>query len=230
MIPTAINNLSTNKVPYSQSILNNTDMTSSIQTPPILPPPAPPAQSPAPPKTHPSYSGTYASPPNDAGYLSTHYIETPPESPDLQLTWQYGKTIKCISVIDLFFIFLNSLIAWPLSIFAIFPVCGYYGSKRYEVNKTIVYLIYCILRTISIVVQLGYSFKNNTPDDDSSGVNRRLHSDASQLFLFFSIFVQMWITWIVFRFITKLRNLSKIQINTLIIGTFIPVQTQVLIW
>ena len=42
-------------------------------------------------------------------YSTTHYVETPPEDQNLQKTWQYGKTIKCLSVIDSFFIVMNSL-------------------------------------------------------------------------------------------------------------------------
>ena len=87
-----------------------------------------------------SYPVTFAHIPNDTTYLSTHYVETAPESPNLQLTWQYAKTIKCISLIDIFFLILNSLIAWPFIIFLIGPICGYYGSKKYEFNKIFIYL------------------------------------------------------------------------------------------
>tara|TARA_B100001093_G_scaffold506794_1_gene566313 strand:+ start:110 stop:922 length:813 start_codon:yes stop_codon:yes gene_type:complete len=180
-----------------------------------------------------SYPATFANVPNDSSYLSTHYVETAPESPNLQLTWQYAKTIKCISLIDIFFLTLNSLIAWPFIIFLIGPICGYYGSKKYEVNKIFIYLVYCILRTISIIIQLSYSFKNDYYDDDdsnstSTNVNKRLHSDGSQLFLLFSIFVQAWISWIVIRLVINLRKLSHTELNTLRIGTFIPIQTRIL--
>ena len=180
-----------------------------------------------------SSAGTYASMPNETAYMTTHYVETPPESPNLQLCWQYGKTIKCISIIDMIFIFFNALICWPVVIMGIFPLCGYYGSKQYNVNKTFVYLAYCILRTISIIIQLYYSlqYDGGVYDDDDTNtitIRKRLHSDGSQFFLIFSIFVQLWITWIVVQFIRKLRNLTRTQLNTLRIGTYIPIQTHVL--
>lgn len=173
---------------------------------------------------------------NENTYSTTHYVEAPPEDQNLQKTWQYGKTIKCLSIIDLFFIIMNSFIVWPLIISIIFPICGYYGSKRYEVNKIFVYMFYCFIRAVSIVIQLIYSFKNisyyNDDDDysDSSNVNKRLHSDASQVFLIFSLMVQLWITWVVYRFASNLRKLSHDKLNTLRIGTFIPIETRVLFY
>ena len=131
---------------------------------------------------------------------------------------------------------MNSFIVWPLIISIIFPICGYYGSKRYEVNKIFVYMFYCFIRAVSIVIQLIYSFKNisyyNDDDNysDSSNVNKRLHSDASQVFLIFSLMVQLWITWIVYRFASNLRKLSHDKLNTLRIGTFIPIETRVLFY
>lgn len=168
-------------------------------------------------------------------YSTTHYVEAPPEDQNLQKTWQYGKTIKCLSVIDSFFIIINSIIVWPLIFSIFFPICGYYGSKRYEVNKIFIYMFYCFMRAMSIVIQLSYGFKNTDYYDDdfynnSSDVNKRLHSNISQVFLIFSLLVQLWITWIVFRFASTLRNLSYDKLNTLRIGTFIPIETRVLLY
>lgn len=169
---------------------------------------------------------------NENTYSATHYMEAPPEDRNLQKTWQYGKTIKCLSVIDIFFIVMNSFIVWPLIISIIFPICGYYGSRMYEVNKVFVYLFYCFIRAVSIIIQLTYSFKNINyyDDDDSTNINKRLHSDASQGFLIFSLMVQLWITWIVYRFASSLRSLSHDKLNTLKIGTFIPIETRVLFY
>lgn len=169
---------------------------------------------------------------NENTYSATHYVEAPPEDINLQKTWQYGKTIKCLSIIDLFFIVMNSLIVWPIIISIIFPICGYYGSKRYEVNRVFIYLFYCFIRAVSIVIQLTYSFKNKNyyDDGDSANINNRLHSDASQCFLIFSLMVQLWITWIVYRFTSSLRSLSHDKLNILKIGTFIPIESRVLFY
>lgn len=172
---------------------------------------------------------------SDNSYSTTHYVEAPPEDYNLQKTWQYGKTIKCLSIIDAFFIIMNSFIVWPLIISILFPICGYYGSKKYEVNKVFVYMFYCLIRAVSIVVQLSYSFNgDNYYDDDSynnsSEVNKRLHSNVSQVFLIFSLLIQLWITWIVYRFASTLRSLPHDKLNTLRIGTFIPIETRVLFY
>ena len=47
-------------------------------------------------------------------YTTTHYVETPPESYELQRCWQYGKTVKCLACIDSFFCLLNALTLWPM--------------------------------------------------------------------------------------------------------------------
>ena len=151
---------------------------------------------------------------NDNDYSTTHYVEAPPEDYNLQKTWQYGKTIKCLSIIDAFY-YNEFIYSMASHYFNIFPICGYYGSKKYEVNKVFVYMFYCLIRAVSIVIQLGYSFNgDNYYDDDSynnsSEVNKRLHSNVSQVFLIFSLIIQVWITWIVYRDLAStLRSLLR---------------------
>jgi hypothetical protein len=153
---------------------------------------------------------------------STHYLETRPESPELKLCWRYGKTVKCISCIDLFFCILNSFTAWPMLFLSVMPALGYYGSKEYSFSKTSIYGIYCILLVMGRIIQLDFIFKNKY-DDDSS-----LNTDGAKFLIFISLFVQVWITWLVYRFCNLLQKLSPTQLNTLRIGTYIPIETRVL--
>ena len=182
-----------------------------------------------------SYPGTYASVPNTrAGYTpagysdpftstTTHYIEAPPQgSAELQKCWRYSKTVKCIAWIDAVFCFLNAFTYWPLIFLGIMPVVGYYGAKEYNPNKIIVYGVYCIMLVFGRILQLDIIYTHNEDDDNIS------HSDSSKVILFFSIFVQTWITWIVFRLISRLRRLSEVELNRLQIGTYTPVETRII--
>tara|TARA_B100000575_G_C23141922_1_gene664784 strand:+ start:1289 stop:1939 length:651 start_codon:yes stop_codon:yes gene_type:complete len=153
---------------------------------------------------------------------TTHYIETQPESEELQLCWQYGKTVKFISCIDAFFCILNGLAYWPLLFLSIMPIFGYYGSKEYSIRKISVYGVYCILLIMGRIIQLDMIYTHKY-DNDSS-----LNTSGAKFIIFFSLFVQFWITWLVYRFCDRLHKLTPTQLNTLRIGTYIPVQTRIL--
>ena len=157
-------------------------------------------------------------------YTTTHYVETPPESYELQRCWQYGKTVKCLACIDSIFCLLNALTLWPMIFISMMPVCGYYGAKTYDKKKTIVYLVYCALLVMGRIIQLDNIYNHRydkNPDD-------KVYSDGSKFLVVFSIFVQVWITWIVSKFIKFLYSLDNTQLSTLRIGTYVPVVTSVL--
>ena len=157
-------------------------------------------------------------------YTTTHYVETPPESYELQRCWQYGKTVKCLACIDSFFCLLNALTLWPMIFISMMPVCGYYGAKTYDKKKTIVYLVYCALLVMGRIIQLDNIYHHRydkNPDD-------KVYSDSSKFLVVFSIFIQIWITWIVGKFIKFLYSLNDTQLSTLRIGTYVPVVTSVL--
>tara|TARA_B100001989_G_scaffold164330_1_gene118102 strand:+ start:507 stop:1100 length:594 start_codon:yes stop_codon:yes gene_type:complete len=156
---------------------------------------------------------------------TTHYVETAPESPYLQKCWQYAKTIKYISCIDIFFCLLYSYrINWIFIFLGLMPLLGYYGSKEYNFKKTIIYFVYCMLLIILRIIQLNIIFNHKYADDS------RLNNDGSKLIILLSLFVQLWISWIVFRFCHILYKLSDQQLNTLKIGTYIPIETRVLFY
>lgn len=157
-------------------------------------------------------------------YSTTHYVETPPESYELQRCWQYGKTVKCLACIDSFFCILNALTLWPMIFIAMMPICGYYGAKLYDKTKTSVYLAYCICLIIGRVSQLDNIYHHRYDENP----NDKVYSDGSKFLVIISIFIQIWITWIVGKFIKFLYSLDNTQLSTLRVGTYVPVVTSVL--
>ena len=59
---------------------------------------------------------------SEGNFTQTHYVETQPEDIKLQQCWRYGKTVKLLAGIDVFFCFLAGLMDSPIFfIFLLLP-------------------------------------------------------------------------------------------------------------
>ena len=102
------------------------------------------------------------------------------------------------------------------------PLFGYKGAKEYCMTKTNSYLIFSTLMWVGRVILLIQIY-NGTFDS-----NDKIMSGGSQFLAWISLFARTWITWIIYKFSSMLGKLSDIQLNTLQIGTFIPITTTIL--
>ena len=159
---------------------------------------------------------------NPANFTTTRYAEVPPENEHLQICWQYGKSVKCFAILDGILSFLNGFYLWPWFLLMICPLFGYKGAKEYCMTKTNSYLIFSTLMWVGRVI-LIIQIYNGTFDS-----NDKIMSGGSQFLAWISLFARTWITWIIYKFSSMLGKLSDIQLNTLQIGTFIPITTTIL--
>jgi len=78
------------------------------------------------------------------------------------IVYQYGKSVKCISIIDMFFGFLHFLITPYGFISFIFPLFGYNGATSYKKYFVDTYLIYQVLYFfINIAILFNILFNEN---------------------------------------------------------------------
>lgn len=159
---------------------------------------------------------------NPNHYTTTRYAEVPPENAALQVCWQYGKSVKCFGILDGILCFLNALVIWPWIFLILGPILGYRGAKEYCSKKTNFYLVFSALMMLGRILLLVQIYNGSYSKDD------KIMSSGSQFLAWISLFARTWITWIIYRFSSMLGKLNEIQLNTLQIGTYIPITTSIL--
>ena len=99
---------------------------------------------------------------------------------------------------------------------------GYKGAKDYCSKKTTAYLVFSSLMMFGRILILVQIYNGNYSKDD------KIMSSGSQFLVWISLFARAWITWIIYKFSSMLGKLNDIQLNTLQIGTYIPITTSIL--
>ena len=100
------------------------------------------------------------------------------------------------------------------------PLCGYYGAKNYDLIKIAIYVFYCLMLSIGRIIQLDYVLNDRY---DYIQTYSSDHKTTICVISIISITVQLWITWIVFKFYSLLLRLTNEEKNKLLVGTYIPV-------
>jgi len=212
---------STNNIPPNPPQPNNLKNGNNSQSVPIAVPAPTIAQVP---HSNPTvfHNNNLPSDFNPSNYTSTRYAEVPPENEVLNKCWQYGKSVKCFGILDGIICFFNALVIWPWIFLLIGPILGYKGAKEYCSKKTNAYLIFSSLMMLGRILLLVQIYSGSFSKDD------RIMSSGSQFLAWLSLLARMWITLIIYRFSTMLGKLSAIELNTLQIGTYIPITTTIL--
>ena len=154
-------------------------------------------------------------------YENTRYAEVAPESPILNQCWQYGKSVKLFAGLDCFICFLNAFIIWPWIFFLIGPYLGYKGAREYDTKLTTAYIVYSSFLFVGRIIILVQIYNGSYSDDD------KIMTSGSIFLNWLSTFARAWITWMIYKFSSKLNSLTTTQLNTLKIGTYIPITTSI---
>ena len=120
-------------------------------------------------------------------------IEIPNETRNIIINaYQYRKTIKTLSLIDLFFVFISILTtqypAYLLNFLMIY--CGYYGADKYHSLFINVYILYNILYVLGLISTGIYLYRDNNQE-----INQ-----FSYFFIGLSCLIAVWITKICYSF------------------------------
>mmetsp|Transcript_27462 Transcript_27462/g.73910 ORF Transcript_27462/g.73910 Transcript_27462/m.73910 type:complete len:219 (+) Transcript_27462:106-762(+) len=117
---------------------------------------------------------------------------------------QYARTVKILSIIDIVFTVLNA-IRNPLSLFLVAgPLCGLYGAIKFNPCLATCYLIYSALKTVFNILQLALY-------DQLFAVR----STWVIVVLAFSTVVQVWITWIAYKYRQLVADLTPEKLDSL---------------
>ena len=154
-------------------------------------------------------------------YENTRYAEVAPESPVLNECWQYGKSVKLFACLDGFICFLNAFVIWPWIFLLIGPYLGYKGAKEYDTKLITAYIIYSSFLFVARIIILIQIYNGTYSDDD------KIMTSGSIFLNWLSTFARAWITWMIYKLSSKLNSLTTIQLNTLKIGTYIPIITSI---
>ena len=124
--------------------------------------------------------------------------------------YQYMKSIRVFSVIDIFFCFLYGLIYLPYIAVSLFPFFGYNSAKYYNKRGIYVYVLYLVM-SIGFRIFLMYYYATNYND---IFYNYILNS--------IGIIVNLWIIEICNKGINSLKILTENDHQELVMGLYRP--------
>lgn len=76
-------------------------------------------------------------------------ITVSPTSSTAMACYQYSKSLRMFTGIDLFFALLNGLMYWPAIVSCVFPLAGYYGAHNYNFCCLYTYVAYLGVATVA---------------------------------------------------------------------------------
>uniref|UniRef100_A0A6C0LYP5 Uncharacterized protein n=1 Tax=viral metagenome TaxID=1070528 RepID=A0A6C0LYP5_9ZZZZ len=123
-------------------------------------------------------------------------------SENMLMCYSLGKTVKWLSLIDIFFSFIYALYNPYFFITIFIAYNGYYGAKKYYTCPTLTYFIYNFVGNIA---RIGYSIYLFSLIDSE-------HQNDFTFSFVFSIFcgiIGLWIARIIYRFYLYMNKLSQ---------------------
>ena len=123
----------------------------------------------------------------------------------------YSYSVKIISCIQIFFNVLT-IVSNPYFLFQIlFSICGYYGSKHYNICMTYVYFIHTLL---SCLFEIFLLYFINTLDFTS--YESRIFTNITFILV---LLCNIYITKIVYNFLNSLKKLNSEELIQIRQGT-----------
>jgi len=203
----------TNYIPENNNIAHTTGITSNdnIPTATVVPTQIQYQKGPTIATTYPpiSYNSMLSNPSTQSVLINQTTIGTP----KMIYTWRLSRSIKIFSMIDIFFCFLYSLYLWPFLVVVLFPLCGYYGSKHYDILNLRIYGVYIILIIIARATRQIYY------PEDVYGV----------IIATIGIFVELWIFKILCKLLKEIHALPATELSQIKSYNWTPVRTE-LVW
>ena len=143
-------------------------------------------------------------PVNFNNHLNSEFTFTP----TMSFVWRLSKTIKCISIIDIFFCLFYVLIDSRIALISILPILGYCGAKEYNTCKIYSYFIF-VLMIICIRIT----------------AYREITTISGSLFCILSILIELWILRILYLFIKYIKLLDPLELLQLKNPNLIPLES-----
>lgn len=68
--------------------------------------------------------------------------------------YQRSRFVRVMAIVDAAFIISFGLFQWAFFLLLIFPICGYYGAKRWNYKLLFIYSVYLIIEVIGGVISI----------------------------------------------------------------------------
>jgi hypothetical protein len=127
---------------------------------------------------------------------------------DMIMCYSLGKTVKWLSLIDIFFSCIYALYNPYFFIPIFIALSGYYGAKKYQTCPTLTYFIYNFIGNIA---RIGYSIYLFSIIDSS----QRNDFTFSFIFSLLCGIIGLWIARVIYRFYTYIHKLSPEDLHYL---------------
>ena len=127
---------------------------------------------------------------------------------DMIKTYSLARTIKLLTIIDMFFSFMYCFYNPWFFIPLLLAISGYMGAVKFNANYIFLYATYLILEVFiksSIFFAAYASLSNDEKADHLFNV----------ILVILSIFISIWIISVLFKFIKLLNNLTLLELDHL---------------
>ena len=130
---------------------------------------------------------------------------------DMVVVHQFGKSVKCISFIDIFFGFLHFLVSPYGFITFIFPFFGYKGAISYKKSLVDIYLGYQILYCfVNSLILINIIFNKNIELPENQSIK------SASFFQSVTILLNIYFAKIIIHFSNYLKKITPQQRNLLL--------------
>ena len=134
---------------------------------------------------------------------------------EMVVVFQFGKSVKCISMIDMFFGFLHFIVSPYGFISFIFPLFGYKGATTYKKCFVDTYLGYQILYCfINVLILINILFNSNIELPEKQSV------EMASFFQTITILFNLYFIRITGKFSNNLKSITPEQQTLLLMMNF----------
>ena len=127
---------------------------------------------------------------------------------DMIKTYSIARTVKILTMIDIFFSFIYCLNNPWFFLPLIIAITGYYGAKQFKQNYICIYGVYIIIDAIFKTAVFFWVYGTLSNDEKAEHL-------FNVILIIFSFMISMWILDIVYKFYKNLEKLSIEQLEYL---------------
>ena len=127
---------------------------------------------------------------------------------DMIKTYSLARTIKLLTIIDMFFSFMYCFYNPWFFIPLLLAISGYMGAVKFNANYIFLYATYVVLDVFAKSVIFFVSYASLSNDEKADHL-------FNVILVILSIFISIWITTVLFKFIKLLNKLTLLELDHL---------------
>ena len=127
---------------------------------------------------------------------------------DMIKTYSLARTIKLLTIIDMFFSFMYCFYNPWFFIPLLLAISGYMGAVKFNANYIFLYATYVVLDVFAKSVIFFVSYASLSNDEKADHL-------FNVILVILSIFISIWIISVLFKFIKLLNKLTLLELDHL---------------